>query len=75
MPGHKLCFLTATAPAYGVRAKVLLAVRVTEAHLARLASPKAQVNAVVTLVPGVEREATMTSSARYQARRTWEELV
>lgn len=74
MSGRKPCFLTATEPAYGVRAKELLAVRVTEAHLAQLASPKAQVNAVVTLAPGEEREATMTSSARYQARRTWEGL-
>jgi len=72
MLGQKLCFLTATEPIYGVRAEVLLAVRVTEAHLAHLASPKVQVNAVVTLAPGEEREATMTSSARYQPYHTWE---
>ncbi len=74
MPGQKPCFLTTTESGYGVRAKELLAVRVTEAHLAQLASPKAQVNAVVTLPPEEERGATLTSSARSQARRTWEGL-
>jgi Asp-tRNA(Asn)/Glu-tRNA(Gln) amidotransferase A subunit family amidase len=72
MSGRKPCFLTATELAYGVRAKELLAVWVTETHLAQLASPKAQVNAVVTLSPEEEREATPTSSARFQAPRTWE---
>ena len=75
MPGQKPCFLTTTEPGYGVRAKELLAVRVTEAHLAQLASPKAQVNAVVTLPPGEEQGATMASSARRRALRTWERLV
>jgi Asp-tRNA(Asn)/Glu-tRNA(Gln) amidotransferase A subunit family amidase len=74
MSGRKPCFLTATELAYGVRAKELLAVWVTEAHLAQLASPKAQVNGVVTLPPEEKRGATLTSSARFQACRTWEGL-
>ena len=49
MAGQKPCFLTATEPAYGVRAKELLAVRVMEARLAQLAHPNPQVNVVVTL--------------------------
>ena len=72
MSGRKPCFLTATELAYGVTAKELLAARVTEAHLAQLASPKVQDNAVVTLSPEEEREATPTSSARSQAPRTRE---
>jgi amidase len=72
--GQKPCFLTATELAYGVRAKELLAVQVIEAHLAQLARPNPQVNAVVTL-PLEEREATLTSSARSQAPRTREGLL
>jgi Asp-tRNA(Asn)/Glu-tRNA(Gln) amidotransferase A subunit family amidase len=75
MSDRKPCFLTATELAYGVRAKELLAVRVTEAHLAQLVHPSSQVNAVVTLSPEEEREATPTSSAGSQAPRTREGLV
>jgi amidase len=74
MSGQKPCFLTATELAYGVRAKELLAVKVMEAYLAQLARINPQVNAVVTLPPEEERGATLTSSARSQARRMWEEL-
>ena len=49
MAGQKPCFLTATEPAYGVRAKELLAVQVMEARFAQLAHPNPQVNVVVTL--------------------------
>lgn len=55
MSGRKPCFLTATELAYGVPAKELLAARVTESHLAQLASPKVQDNAVATLPPGGDR--------------------
>jgi len=74
MSGQKPCFLTATELAYGVRAKELLAVEVMEAHLVQLARINPQVNAIVTLPPEEEQGATLTSSARSQARRTWEEL-
>jgi amidase len=74
MSGQTLCFLTATELAYAVRAKELLAVEVMEAHLAQIARINPQVNAVVTLPPDEEWGATLTSSARSQARRTWEGL-
>jgi amidase len=74
MSGEKPCFLTASELAYGVRAKELLAVEVMEAHLAQIARINPQVNAVVTLPPEEERGATLTSSARSQAHRTWEGL-
>jgi amidase len=72
--GQKPCFLTATEPAYGVRAKELLAVQVMEAHLAQLARPNPQVNAVVAL-PLEKRGATLNSSARSQAPRMWEGVL
>lgn len=75
MSVQKPCFLPATEPAYGVRrAKELLAVQVIEVHLAQLACPNPQVNAVVTL-PLEERGATLTCSARSQAPRTREGLL
>jgi amidase len=55
MSGRKPCFLTATELAYGVRAKELLAVWVTEAHLAQIARINPQVDAAVTLPPEEER--------------------
>jgi amidase len=70
MSGQRPCFLTAAEPAYGVRAKELLAVQVMEARLAQLARLNPQVNAAVTLAPEEERRATMTNSARSRVLRT-----
>ena len=75
MSGQKRCFLTSTELAYGVRAKELLAVEVMKTRLAQIARINPQVDAAVTLPPEEERGATLTSSARSQARRTWERLT
>ena len=73
MSGQKPCFLTATELAYGVRAKELLAVEVIEAHLAQLAHQPAGQRCRHAPAGG-GTGATLTSSARSQARRTWEQL-
>jgi Asp-tRNA(Asn)/Glu-tRNA(Gln) amidotransferase A subunit family amidase len=74
MSGQELCFLTATELARCVRAKELSVVEMMEAHLTQIARINPQVNAVVRFPPEEERGATMISSVRSWARRTWEEL-
>ncbi len=48
---QKICFLTATELARGIRSRELSAVEVVSAHLARIEAVNPQVNAIVTLLP------------------------